>query len=315
MRLLLTLAIQGGTARLPLSDSAAQRLVAALLSDSAAARNRHVADALACDPALAVWALCQAAADGHEDLRTIEQLAGWLAELPAAAWPAKGVGDTSGGSLADSEVELWADRCATAIGIATLAAHCAELAQLDAERARLLGLACAAPQWLAAAARDGAILEPPRIVPDWLAGGLLALELTATVNTPTSPAECVAAVCRAARGSTETCLGDFDATAHQAFVAEVREDWRRASDGGHHLVALLKKLARLEQLECDFQRTLEAEKLDSLKELAYGASHEINNPLANISARAQTLLVDVSAIPSDGGSWRRLTRKPFARTR
>jgi signal transduction histidine kinase len=37
---------------------------------------------------------------------------------------------------------------------------------------------------------------------------------------------------------------------------------------------------------------LERAKLDALKELAYGASHEINNPLANISARAQTLLRD-----------------------
>jgi signal transduction histidine kinase len=36
----------------------------------------------------------------------------------------------------------------------------------------------------------------------------------------------------------------------------------------------------------------EIAKLDSLKELAYGASHEINNPLANIAARAQTLLRD-----------------------
>lgn len=33
-------------------------------------------------------------------------------------------------------------------------------------------------------------------------------------------------------------------------------------------------------------------KLDAMKELAYGASHEINNPLANIAARAQTLLRD-----------------------
>ena len=34
------------------------------------------------------------------------------------------------------------------------------------------------------------------------------------------------------------------------------------------------------------------EKLDSLRRLAYGASHEINNPLANIASRAQALLVD-----------------------
>ncbi len=37
---------------------------------------------------------------------------------------------------------------------------------------------------------------------------------------------------------------------------------------------------------------LERQKLEALKELAYGASHEINNPLANIAARAQTLLRD-----------------------
>jgi signal transduction histidine kinase len=42
--------------------------------------------------------------------------------------------------------------------------------------------------------------------------------------------------------------------------------------------------------DSDFERRLEHDKLEALKELAYGASHEINNPLANIAARAQTLL-------------------------
>lgn len=37
---------------------------------------------------------------------------------------------------------------------------------------------------------------------------------------------------------------------------------------------------------------LQQQKLDAMKELAYGASHEINNPLANIAVRAQTLLRD-----------------------
>jgi len=45
-------------------------------------------------------------------------------------------------------------------------------------------------------------------------------------------------------------------------------------------------------MSADFEARLEREKLDAMKELAYGASHEINNPLANISARAQTLLRD-----------------------
>jgi signal transduction histidine kinase len=58
------------------------------------------------------------------------------------------------------------------------------------------------------------------------------------------------------------------------------------------LPALGERLARLDELETDFQAAVETAKLDALKEFAYGASHEINNPLANISARAQTLLQD-----------------------
>src|SRR5687768_8259819 len=55
---------------------------------------------------------------------------------------------------------------------------------------------------------------------------------------------------------------------------------------------LAQKLARLAELEGEFAAALEREKLAALKELAYGASHEINNPLANISTRAQALLRD-----------------------
>ena len=42
----------------------------------------------------------------------------------------------------------------------------------------------------------------------------------------------------------------------------------------------------------DFASSLESAKLQSLYQFAYGLSHEINNPLANIATRAQTLLVD-----------------------
>lgn len=42
----------------------------------------------------------------------------------------------------------------------------------------------------------------------------------------------------------------------------------------------------------DFNSALERQKLRALYEFAYGAGHEINNPLANISARAQALLRD-----------------------
>lgn len=55
---------------------------------------------------------------------------------------------------------------------------------------------------------------------------------------------------------------------------------------------LAEKLARLEELEASFAAALEREKLAALYQLAYGLSHEFNNPLANISSRAQTLLLD-----------------------
>src|SRR5215831_17738172 len=42
----------------------------------------------------------------------------------------------------------------------------------------------------------------------------------------------------------------------------------------------------------DFARAVEAAKLQALYNFAYGLSHEINNPLANIATRAQTLLID-----------------------
>ncbi|MEE2935716.1 MAG: HAMP domain-containing sensor histidine kinase [Planctomycetota bacterium] len=61
------------------------------------------------------------------------------------------------------------------------------------------------------------------------------------------------------------------------------------SDGG----CLLQQLARLAErhrtLEQTFDEELHQSKLNALKQLAYGLSHEINNPLANISTRAQQL--------------------------
>ena len=44
------------------------------------------------------------------------------------------------------------------------------------------------------------------------------------------------------------------------------------------------------KIQIEFDDRLQTAKLDSLKEFAYGAGHELNNPLANIASRAQTLL-------------------------
>ena len=71
--------------------------------------------------------------------------------------------------------------------------------------------------------------------------------------------------------------------------------WREAEDDEQvreTLPLLVRNLLRLALLEKDFDKQLETAKLAAIKEFAYGAGHEINNPLANISTRAQTLLQD-----------------------
>lgn len=58
---------------------------------------------------------------------------------------------------------------------------------------------------------------------------------------------------------------------------------------------LLDALAAAEAhhaLAARFDERVAEARLEALRELAYGAGHEINNPLANIAARAQALLLD-----------------------
>lgn len=58
------------------------------------------------------------------------------------------------------------------------------------------------------------------------------------------------------------------------------------------LAELDQRLERIEKLENEFEEEVEKAKMAAMRQLAYGASHEVNNPLANISTRAQALLRD-----------------------
>ncbi|QDS86222.1 Sporulation kinase D [Rosistilla ulvae] len=61
------------------------------------------------------------------------------------------------------------------------------------------------------------------------------------------------------------------------------------------LARLLQTIDRAAATNAHFDNALNTEKLAALKEFAYGLSHEINNPLANISTRAQSLARDESS--------------------
>ena len=58
------------------------------------------------------------------------------------------------------------------------------------------------------------------------------------------------------------------------------------------LLDALSAAAAQQRLAEHFAAAVAEARLEALRELAYGAGHEINNPLANIAARAQALLPD-----------------------
>lgn len=83
-------------------------------------------------------------------------------------------------------------------------------------------------------------------------------------------------------------LPDLPAETKAAITAR----WSTASGPAVDLLALAKRLGDASEQARRFRRELDQEKLVALRDLAYGASHEINNPLANIATRAQGLMRD-----------------------
>ncbi len=296
MRLLPKLVTPIGALGLPLSDHTAGQLMKALLCDDLSHRSELINHALADDPVLALWAACLAEQANCGPFNKTSQLADWLADDPLSKLSWQGEDDRA--SAPPGEIrELWADRAAGSLGVARLAVQLAGAFQADPERAYLSGLLHAAPQWMAFAIGYSDNLDPAKILPAWLNCELASIRNeTAHSN---SHVRCVALALKlsepnADAGNLSGMPSDFlfDAAAHRAQVACLRELWLTASGAGEALQTLADRLSRLAMLERDFARILETEKLESLKELAYGAGHEINNPLANISARAQTLLHD-----------------------
>lgn len=67
-----------------------------------------------------------------------------------------------------------------------------------------------------------------------------------------------------------------------------------ARTGEARLWQTVQVAIRLESLHIRFSTALESAKREAIYQLAYGLSHEINNPLANIAARARVLAEDES---------------------
>jgi signal transduction histidine kinase len=136
-----------------------------------------------------------------------------------------------------------------------------------------------------------------KILPGWLSAILAAIDAGARRSRSPDRTSSVAALVKQARDSLMDKTGqslpaELNPPSISAERKAARRRWSSKPAWSELLPGLVERLARLEALEAEFQQAVESEKLQSLKELAYGAGHEINNPLANISARAQTLLAE-----------------------
>jgi signal transduction histidine kinase len=278
--------------RLPLADPTAAALAEALIG-KAEGRAERIGQALSHDAALALWAVVRAHQMDRGQFDTVADLAGWLSGrcLDALRWPTQDAGDTSGPST--SAKREWADLTARSVAAAIGSEELARAeTESDPPRAFLLGLLHAAREWL-----DGAgpsVSSPDgSCLPRRLAQQLARME-TATLENPGEDAV-VGAVAEAVR-----VLGDrrrrspsprFDPDQLRSLGNRAARQWATEVPGaGRCLPELIERLVELDRLSTDFIEELERQKLTALKEFAYGAGHEINNPLANIATRAQTLL-------------------------
>ena len=91
---------------------------------------------------------------------------------------------------------------------------------------------------------------------------------------------------------TATTALELPAQRDPSLPAALDDVWQDDAAWHAALVHASCRIQRQDDFELTFEKRLEQEKLLSMKQLAYGASHEINNPLANIATRAQTLMAD-----------------------
>jgi signal transduction histidine kinase len=260
---------------LPLSERSAAALVTALLQNNSAVRADRFASILRRDPALAIW--CAIHPRRRTTPRDFCELGAWLATSASILqWP-EGVPTSS--QRSDSELDSrHTERVAKALALAEAAERLVTTTEA-ADRTRLLAYLSLSYEWLIAcsAPRDPDVVE--KLAPRWLR------RLVADVREYGSSSDpAIDAVRRASRAVPRLSQ---EASTQDGASWSQEVPWAAEA-----LPRLTARLARLEELESDFQVVLRREKLASLQKLAYGASHEINNPLANIATRAQTLLQD-----------------------
>ena len=253
---------EGSSWRFPLPDPSQAAITEALLSDQADQQFAKIQATLNRDPALTLWVVLCANQHNSIAFHSTGEVAEWLAvfALDVLQWADEELSTDC--EVPATSADQWSELMERSVHQSMVLANAARANPGEAESGLLMGLLHFAREWIRAC-RVGQPADHEEWIPKWLS------ERLSKFQTPEH-----------AEGDRSHSLG-------------VAKRWSTPIPGiGFSLASLTRKLARLKQLECDFQHSLQREKLAAMKELAYGASHEVNNPLANISTRAQTLLRD-----------------------
>jgi signal transduction histidine kinase len=268
-------------------ESVEGELARLLAAESVAERAAGMAELMAVDPPLVLWTICRARHWQDSPPQCVVELARWFAQnaLQILQWNAEEEADVA---AATKVLGRWRNLAVDSVAVANLAADAAE-DDAAAASAFLLGLVHNAVDWLRSCGNKVLLSEANQsCLPAWL--------VTLLRDRSRSSRHAAVQLVLKAKGTWRESgrrLERVTAT-DLSEVRVLRRRWQNAVDGsagqGCFLPSYACVLRRLHDLESQFQLTLEREKLAALGELAYGASHEINNPLANISTRAQNLL-------------------------
>jgi len=267
---------------LPLNEHTAFLLVTALMHHDLDDQQDTIRGALEIDPLLAVWTVCMADRRSSVQLKSMHSASRWLAKhfLMTLDSPLSLLENASFGTPARA---AWRKMTVNAISVARRAYQLASKTQAASTgEAFWFGMLFSTKQQLDAFAERNGHSPLHRFSLSWPPWAL-AMQKSIRGSTLGQPTDFC--VWRAIEESAKKSLSS------ELVRGEEQDLWFRPYPEFQMLAPLLiGKLRRLNVLEEEFENTLQNEKLAALQQLAYGASHEINNPLANISTRAQTLL-------------------------
>lgn len=297
---------------LPLSGSSAVAICEAWLRAEGAAGDAAQAalgGALRSDPALLLWCVATSLGADDREVPGADSYAPWLATKAAEQLLAE-VPAENGLCSAAPDLAAFVPLCKASLQIGQIAAAVALASDPDAaESARLLGLlhnaldwlsaageqrggtpqAAAGPKWPGSIVAEGSLAVVP--LPPWLARRLAAL---GAESAEAASEAATAAVRRALRirSRLEKPPRTVALRTLQRQASQQAKAWAAAPGAAGLLPLVAAHLTRHRALQVRFQEQLEQQKLEALAEFSAGAGHEINNPIAVISGRAQLLLRD-----------------------